>query len=334
MLALGVSGWSYYTWRLKDVAPFPPAPPRNPRAVAVIMAAPQSPAASGTPAAGEEPPPAGPERIHVDPGRDPMRKFYEDLNRDLSENALREIRPSFPEISSLLPGKEGDFDARYLEAVSRLLDGLDKAPVEQRPAILFAANLAAEHLACFGSYEERAAKCAPVQKELAKHGLALRHDELGGGMYYTSDLLWRIWQEYPQTTWGERVFVLLLERGWDTSGTCDKGGDQTREVIRQGETFLAERPQSPCRDAVTLLVGQAYASRWSMSAPPSGAMGDYIDPKDFKEGAEEARSKAIGYFEQIQNAPENQLGEYAREVLLGLRKQHVLENPSFFCVYD
>jgi len=299
------------------------------------MVVPRSPASPGPPTESEEAKPSGPEPVRFAPGPDPMGKIHEDLNRKLTEAALGEIAPSFPEIRSLLPGKEGDFDPRYLEAVSGLLDGLEKAPVEQRPAILFAANLAAEHLACLGSYEERTARCTPVQKELAKHGLALRHDELGGGMYYTSDLLWRIWQQYPETTWGEGVFVLLLERGWDTSSTCDKGGDQTREVIRQGEAFLKQRPQSPYRNAVTFLVGKAYASWWSMSATPSSAMRDYIDPQDFKEGAEEARAKAIGSFEQIlASASQTELGEYVREILQGLRERRVLEDPRFFCVYD
>lgn len=45
-------------------------------------------------------------------------------------------------------------------------------------------------------------------------------------------------------------------------------------------------------------------------------MADYLDPKQYQEGAWEARIKAIGYFEPIlQNAPQTELGEYAREGL-------------------
>lgn len=163
----------------------------------------------------------------------------------------------------------------------------------------------------------------------------MENDELGGGLYYSDILLWRIWKEYPQTTWGEQVFVLLLERGWDTSGVCEKGGDQTQGVIRQGEAFLQERPASPYRNEVTFLVAEAYASWWSLGVRGDSAMADYVDPKQYEKGAEEARTKAIRYFEKVlQEAPEAELDEYTREVLPHLREKHVLNDPKFFCVYD
>jgi hypothetical protein len=57
--------------------------------------------------------------------------------------------------------------------------------------------------------------------------------------------------------------------------------------------------------------------------------------KQFQEGAEEARSKAVGYLEQVlQLAPETELGEYARRALPHLREKHVLDNYKFYCVYD
>ncbi len=263
-----------------------------------------------------------------------MRRIQEDLNQGLTDAALKGIAPSFAAQAAFLAQKGTDSDPRYQATVFQLLDGVEKAPVEQRPAILFAANLAAEHLMCLGSYEERTAQCNELQKHLGKYEIALENDELGGGLYYPNVLLWRIWKEYPKTGWGEQVFVLLLERGWDTSGVCKRGGEQTHEGIRQGESFLRERAKSRYRNDVTFLVAEAYASWWSMSAP-SGAMADYVDPKQYEQGAEEARTKAIIYFEKIlQDAPQTGLGEYAREVLPHLREQHVIDDPKFFCVYD
>jgi hypothetical protein len=64
-------------------------------------------------------------------------------------------------------------------------------------------------------------------------------------------------------------------------------------------------------------------------------MSAYVDPKKFHEGAEEARIKAIGYFEQVlQLAPGTKLSEFAQQVLPPLREQQVLDNYRFFCVYD
>src|SRR5260370_13343188 len=89
----------------------------------------------------------------------------------------------------------------------------------------------------------------------------------------------------------------MLDCGWDTSATCEKGEDQIREVIWQGEAFLRQRPGSPYRGVVTLLVAEAYASWWSLSNEPAGSgMSAYVDPKQFQEGAQAARRKAIDYF--------------------------------------
>jgi hypothetical protein len=65
-------------------------------------------------------------------------------------------------------------------------------------------------------------------------------------------------------------------------------------------------------------------------------MADYVDPKLYKEGSEQARLRAIGSFEQIlQLSPRTLLGEYAGQFLPTLRqKQLTVDGYRFFCVYD
>ena len=54
-----------------------------------------------------------------------------------------------------------------------------------------------------------------------------------------------------------------------------------------------------------------------------------------EEGAEAARIKAIGYFEEVvQLAPGTSLSGFALEVLPPLRETQILDNYRFFCVYD
>ncbi len=107
-------------------------------------------------------------------------------------------------------------------------------------------------------------------------------------------------------------------------------------MIRQGESFLQQRPTSPHRALVMFLVGQAYATWWSLSNETgSNGMSDYVYPKQYHQGAEQARLKAIGYFEQVlQLVPETKLAEYARQILPALRAQQVQDGYKFFCVYD
>jgi hypothetical protein len=64
-------------------------------------------------------------------------------------------------------------------------------------------------------------------------------------------------------------------------------------------TFLQQHPNRPYREFVIHLVGQAYATWWSLSNDPTSAMADYADPKLYQEGSEQARLKAIGSFEHI-----------------------------------
>lgn len=244
------------------------------------------------------------------------------------------MAPAFPELQTVLSVQTAkSADPGYRRVVFQLLDAAEKAPADQRPAILLAADLVAQEIWCPSETKQQ---CDQIRSEFARYKLSLEYSELDGGFYYARDLLSRIWRDYPGTDWGERTFVLLLDQGVDTTHTCGKGADQFREVVRQGESFLRQRPSSPYRVVVTLLVAEAYTTWWSLSNETGNSeMSDYVDAERYREGAEEARLKAIGYFEQVlQMEPETQLTEYARRVLPPLREQQVLEGYRFFCVYD
>ena len=261
------------------------------------------------------------------------------FRQDLKNLALGELTSTFPELQTVLDEDDQNHSQQqYRRVVFQLLDAAKAAPDERRPAILFAADLVASHLGCEDSPTRGGANsdCAGLKTNLARYDLTLKYDELGAGMYYPRDLLWRTWADYPRSPWGERAFVLLLDRGWDTSYTCEKGADQTGEVIRQGELFLRQRPGSPNRAVVTLLVAQAYASWWSLgNQPANGEMSDYVDSKRFAEGAEAARMNAIAYFDEVlQLAPDSGSGKYALQVLPTLRDRQALDNYRFLCIYD
>jgi hypothetical protein len=262
------------------------------------------------------------------------RRHLDDFREELKKTVLSELAPAFPELQTVLnDGEYPSSEPRYQRVVLQLLEAAKNVPADRRPLVLFAADLVAQKIWCA---IENKAECEQLRLDFARYQLTLTRAELGGVFVYPQDLLWRIWKEYPETEWGERAFVLLLDRGWDTSGICEKGEDQTREVIRQGESFVQQRPSSPYRGVVTMLVAEAYASRWSLSNEPAGSdMSAYVDPKQFQEGAEAARIKAIGYFEEVaQLAPGTSFSRYALEVLPPLRDRQILDNYRFYCVYD
>jgi hypothetical protein len=258
-----------------------------------------------------------------------MEEFHHDLNKVV----LRELGTTFPELQTVLGVQTTKSnDPTYRHVVFQLLDAAEKMPVHQRPAIFLATDLVAQEIWC--AVEDKA-ECEQLRSNFDRYHLTLQGAGLGGVYVYSHDLLWSLWRDYPATDWGERAFVLLLDHGWDTSPTCQKGSEQFREVIRQGESFLQQRPSSLQRGVVTLLVGEAYATWWSLGNETRGDMSDYADPKQYQNGAEDARIKAIGNLEQVvQREPEKKLGEYARQVLTALRDREALENYRFYCIYD
>ncbi len=331
LAAVSAGAWFYYYFRLQDVPPPPEMRPQRVRAEARILLTPQ---ASNTPNAGalSEPPTPlnqAPESPRFYTTLNPMEQYHLDLNKAV----LHELGSAFPELQTVLGVQTTKSnDPAHRRVVFQLLDAAEKMPANQRPAIFLAADLVAQEIWC--AMEDKA-ECDHLRSDLARYQLNLQGAGLGGVFVYSHDLLWRLWRDYPATDWGERAFVLLLDHGWDTSPTCEKGAEQFREVIRQGETFLQQRPNSPQRGVVTLLVAGAYATWWSLSKETRVDMSDYVDAKQYQNGAEDARIKAIGYFEQVvQLAPETKLGEYARQVLPALRERKAFDTYRFYCIYD
>jgi len=326
--ALGTAGWSYRYFRLQEA---PPPPARQSQSLVAAIAL----DTSRTPANGSralEPHDTGkpPDtKTDVEISIHPMEQFRDELRKAL----VQQLASAFPQLPDLNRETGNSLDQGYRDSVFQFLDQAEKASVAQQPAMLLAADFMLQALWCPSAQK---IQCDQLRDQFVKHELSLAYSELGGGSYYQHDLLWRVWKHFPETDWGERAFVLLLDFGWDTSGTCAQGTDQFRVVIRQGESFLQQRPNSPYREFVIHLVGQAYATRWSLSNEPTSAMADYVDPKLYKEGSEQARLKAIESFVQILRlSPRTLLGEHARQILPTLRQQRLSEDGyRFLCVYD
>ena len=319
--------WLYHNSRNGQDAQSPAKPTPAVRAVTATAVA--VPAKAPNPADLFLPAEQLPARPHFQVSVDPM----EDFRADLKSALIRQLSPAFPELPKYME-MEGDkgADPELRNFTFQLLDAAARAPESDQPAMLLAADLLASKIWCGDENKEG---CEPVRREFTQRNLTFAHEELGGGFYYSRDLLWRVWRDYPSSDAGERAFVLLLELGWDTSGVCAKGADQFQEVIRRGETFLKDRTSSPNRPVVTLLVGQAYATWWALSNQTSADMSDYVDPRRYQTGANGARLQAIHYFESLlEIAPNTKLAEFAGRSLPPLRVEQVPEEYKFFCIYD
>jgi hypothetical protein len=262
------------------------------------------------------------------------RRMYErpDYEKQMISDLTAALRGSFPELPSLLDRENQKPDQAHIKtAAFSVLQSAQTAPAAQHPVLLLAADRIADRIFC---EKEEADGCKPLREEMAAKGLTLELAELGGGWVYKHDLLWRVWKEAPETPWGEYAFLVLLRRGWSTSSVCADGSDRFREVIPKGEAYLASHPASKYRSEILLMVAQAYETWWSLSKATRGE--DYADPASYREGAQQAREKALQYYAEIAKlaAPGSDAALSVRRHLPRLKLGVDTGQRAFFCIYD
>jgi hypothetical protein len=224
--------------------------------------------------------------------------------------------------------------------LERLLTDAGRASGDRRAALLLAADFLAARLAPTDTATpDELARQAPgknLERSLALSGRTLTWvwSPLGSSWTYDHGLLWVVWREHPDGAWGEEAFLLLLRRGWNTTVFCKDSPDDFREVIREGERFLAARPTTRLRRDVALTLAWAYETWWSASRARPGQ--GYVDePATYAAGAAQARDRAIArYDEALRLGLPGALAADARQRLARLRQSADTEQRIFYCVYD
>ena len=151
-----------------------------------------------------------------------------------------------------------------------------------------------------------------IRQELAPYGIRYTGPgHYSGVLEYDRSLLRRAWNEFPDTPWGQRAFLMLQSQS--CSGirfNCD-GPNCFRSVIQQGEKLLRDHPQTPFRKEQIYHLALAYETWWSLSKAQPGdptAEGAKID----EQSASAARAKAIDLCEGLARlapgSPEEQWG--------------------------
>lgn len=262
-------------------------------------------------------------------------KWSAGLDSPIDRIVVRELGKEFPELRVL----RGEDPARTIDErsqdvfrslVTRLVKAAESAAENRKPLLLLAADRVTTRIQ---PPEPDSPESEKVLEELARLGLNFSWAPLGTTWVSTHDLAFQLVQEYPNTPEGEAAFVYLLNRGWDTTGVCTKGSDQFREVIRRGEEFLKDRPESKYRLDVSFAVAQAYETWCSLS---KASLSDtYADRNSYRDGAPEACQKATALYEEVvRSAPDTYEAEYARERLPRLKLGIDTNQRRFFCVYD
>jgi hypothetical protein len=249
----------------------------------------------------------------------------------LDQRLMQDLGAAFPSLRTLL-NEDSDEGRRAMrrETLRALLSAAAAATGDRRAELLLTADRVASLIT-----EGQTGDPSVNQRLETMAGFSLRYtySPLGAGWNYQHDLLRQVWRESPNTAWGAEAFLLLAWIGWDGSGTCAAGSDQFREVIAHSEKFLADHPSSPHRLDVTLAVGAAYETWWSLSLARAGD--DYVEAAKYRDGAEAAKRKAIGIYEQIAKlAPDGPQAAYARRRLPRLKLGIDTAQRAFYCIYD
>jgi hypothetical protein len=327
--------WQYLARRFS--VPPPPSAQAKPRyAVAVLRADPQpKPSESQKQTAAPQPPPRSNE-VPSEAEYKMREECYLHAQRQIAQKTAAKLTGEFPGLEEILTSED---PRPYIKAIpallQRFLDATKTATPEHKPTLLLATDFIAARL----DLPMGNPPSAEVQRrlnELAAQGLTYRWAELDGEWAYQSDMLLRLWHDYPSTEEGEDAFVLLLNKGFDTTRCCGQGSDNFRTVVREGEKFLSERPQSLVRIEVAFLLAQAYETWWSLSLTPEQNQeeGD-PSPAAYREGAAAAREKAIAYYEEVlKAAPEGPQAQCSRQPLEKLQANQDTHQRRFYCYCD
>jgi hypothetical protein len=179
---------------------------------------------------------------------------------------------------------------------------------------------------------------AARRKAFVELGAAFTDLHLGATYLYTNTWLKEALALDPDGRAGELAFLVLLEKGFETSGVCaDQNGEGFMRVISRGEAYLAtgRGRTSPDRANVLFAIAQANSDVVAMATGhgyqgPGGA-----EATAFAAQAPAARREALRYY-RLALAEESGT-ERAADALTEVWRLSAGLSPArtyFYCVYD
>ncbi len=250
--------------------------------------------------------------------------FEESIAAQLADTLL-EIEPLLAQLIVKSNPNDSVFQKCVYDQLSRMLShGAPDSSDEARQWL--ASDMLASKLVGYGT-------AADSQRAALKR-YALTYSELwGGGWFYHRDVLWRLWQKYPESRWGQAAFTLLLNMAFNRTGGCGDV-DEFANVITQGEHFVASYPSSSWISHVYFLLGLAYETWYSITeSHDDGYVEDLVDK--YKAGGEDARVRAIDYYQKVNPAIVSaEMKFHIQHVLPRLRLSIDTNSRAFICIMD
>lgn len=181
---------------------------------------------------------------------------------------------------------------------------------------------------------------ASVRRQLSRYGIVYTGPgHYSGDLEYDRHLLARAWKEFPDTGWGQRAFLMMQRLSCTSAiGFSCHGPNCFREVIRQGEAFLRQYPQTEFRKEQVFQLALAYETWWSLSkAKPDDPTAEGANVNESgadvnMTSAENARQQALSLYEELARMdPESPEARAGRLRMPRLKLGLSTGERSFFC---
>jgi hypothetical protein len=169
-----------------------------------------------------------------------------------------------------------------------------------------------------------------AQVPLERLGAQFSYDPDSERNLYTFNRLQKAYELDSNGRAGELAFLLLMERGFDTSPGCKNGSELFREVLHRGTEYLRTSRSPQVEARIHFLMGDAYRDIVALAA---GQHGDtYADSATYKPEATKARSNAVAeYRAGLALDDKSETSSIAKERLRSLQAGEAPHDTSFYC---
>ena len=169
-----------------------------------------------------------------------------------------------------------------------------------------------------------------AQLQLERIGARFSYDSTSERNLYGLNWLRQAYELDPNGRTGELAFLLLMERGFNTSPGCENGDELFRQVLRRGTEYLRQRRSTDVEARVHFMMGDAYRDIVALAA---GQHGDtYANSATYKPEEANARTKAIAeYRAGLVLDDKSEVSIIAKERLRGLQAGEAPHDTSFYC---
>jgi len=169
-----------------------------------------------------------------------------------------------------------------------------------------------------------------AQLQLERIGAQFSYDSTSERNLYGLNWLRQAYELDPNGRTGELAFLLLMERGFNTSPGCENGDELFRQVLRRGTEYLRQRRSTDVEARVHFMMGDAYRDIVALAA---GQHGDtYANSATYKPEEANARTKAVAeYRAGLLLDDKSDTSRIAKERLRSLQAGEAPHDTSFYC---